>query len=97
MIYEGQSVGLNRTVCLNCGKATSNFFPPSSAFIRYQCNDADCDMKEVMITIEKCSNIVFNVNPIYTIDGKPAWPKVELVDRDGKTVWPKACKAPDHV
>jgi hypothetical protein len=41
------------------------------------------------VTIEKCSNSIFSVDPPYIIDGKPAWPKIDvLTDIDGKIVWP---------
>ena len=88
MIVEG-SLLANRTVCLNCGMGLYNKLPNSSAFIRYSCNNQECEMRCVLVTIEKCSNAVFSVYPPFVIDGKPAWPKAtELTDVDGNVIWP---------
>ena len=90
MIYENQQISSNKIACLECGNAVTNYLPSSSAFMRYACQNDDCDMKGVAVTIEKCSNIVFSTNPPYSFEGKPAWPEMRLVDRDNKVVWPKA-------
>ena len=90
MVYEGQLVNLTtQFACLECGEHANNMLPNSSAFIRYVCRNEKCDMSSVVVTIEKCSNSVFSVFPIYVIDGKPAWPKCELTNFKGETVWPK--------
>lgn len=89
MIVEG-SLLANRTVCLSCGTGLNNKLPNSSAFIRYSCDNQECEMRGVLVTIEKCSNTVFSVYPPFVIDGKPAWPKAtELTDVDGNVIYPK--------
>ena len=88
MIVEG-SLLANRTVCLNCGMGLYNKLPNSSAFIRYSCDNQECETRGVVVTIEKCSNTVFSVYPPFVINGKYAWPKVtEFTDVDGNVIWP---------
>jgi len=89
MLYEGQLVLSDRVCCISCGEPTHNMLPPSSAFIRYGCRSEKCDMNGVCVTIEKCSNSIFSLDPHFVIDGEYAWPKYELVNLKGDTVWPK--------
>jgi hypothetical protein len=89
MIAENKRLPSISIGCPECGKPNVNILPPSSAFIRLVCDNNECDARGVVVTIEKCSNIVFSVYPPFIIDGKYAWPKVsEFTDVDGKVIWP---------
>ena len=88
MICEGSLLS-NRTSCLSCGTSVYNKLPNSSAFTRYSCDNKECEDYGVLVTIEKCSNTVFNIYPPFIIGGKRAFPKVlEFTDADGKVIWP---------
>lgn len=59
-----------KPTCLQCGTPASNYLPHTSDFIRYTCNNKECEARGLYVTVEKKSNVVFSV------EGVPADAKV---------------------
>lgn len=76
-----------RLVCPECGQPTESRIAPESAFWIINCANEGCDLRGMIIVIEKLTSTVIWMSGIQTYENGALF--AALHKRDGTKVWPK--------